>query len=465
MQRHRCSRPVAIALGDGLITKETSVFDYGCGRGDDLRFLKSRRIKAAGYDPHYKPKAKRTESDVVNIGYVLNVIEDPRERLDTLRAAYKLARKVLIVSVRVDRSLEPAEEFGDGHLTRSGTFQKIYEQSEFLAYLEDALGGRPQVAGLGIAYVFKDEESEAHYLANRAFTRRLEYRTDLIEEFAKNKTAKRYVRLATKLGRAPLPEEFPAYDELLESFGTPDRVERLTMREVDRDKFEGSREQKRADIITFLAMLRLQRLAAPTLGKLDRRVQADIRAIWNSYRSAREESETFLFSIGDPDAVRQACEAAPIGKQLPDDLYVHVSAQDELPALVRLVVYAARCIVGEVECDIIKVRKDGRGVSLLRYEEFDSDAHPRLSYSLRVNLPRARYDIREYRSSPNPPILHRKDSFVAPSYPYYEKFRALTEREEEIGLLGRRDIGHVRQWNELLEECRVRIEDHDVLRR
>ena len=105
MQRHRCSRPVAIALGDGLITKETSVFDYGCGRGDDLRFLKSRRIKAAGYDPHYKPKAKRTESDVVNIGYVLNVIEDPRERLDTLRAAYKLARKVLIVSVRVDRSL------------------------------------------------------------------------------------------------------------------------------------------------------------------------------------------------------------------------------------------------------------------------------------------------------------------------------------------------------------------------
>ncbi len=408
IQRHRCSRPVAIALADGLISKDTTVFDYGCGRGDDLKFLSARGIPVTGWDPHYRPDENHQPAQVVNLGYVLNVIENPRERLEALVHAHRLAEAMLIVSVRVDNALESVEEFGDGQLTKTGTFQKIYDQIEFKAYVEEALGVRMHIVGLGIAYVFKDEAVEARYLANRAFTRRLEYRTDLIEEFAKNKVARRYVRLGNRLGRVPLPEEFKAYDELVEVFGSPQRIERLLLRQIDRDKFEGSKEQRRQDIVTFLAMMRLQGLRSPTLGSLEPRIQADIRGIWKSHRRAQDESERFLFSIGEEETVREACLAAPVGKQLPEDLYVHVSAEDDLPALVRLIIFAAKCIVGEVPHQIVKIRKDGRAVSFLNYQDFDTDPHPVLVHSVRVHLPRARYNIRDFTRSPNPSRGHQR---------------------------------------------------------
>lgn len=44
IKRYDASRPVRLALADGLISAETSVFDYGCGHGDDLRYLKAFRL-------------------------------------------------------------------------------------------------------------------------------------------------------------------------------------------------------------------------------------------------------------------------------------------------------------------------------------------------------------------------------------------------------------------------------------
>ena len=53
-------------------------------------------------DPAFFPDETRTPADVVNLGYVINVIEDPAERVVVLAAAWELARKVLIVSARLD---------------------------------------------------------------------------------------------------------------------------------------------------------------------------------------------------------------------------------------------------------------------------------------------------------------------------------------------------------------------------
>jgi hypothetical protein len=135
-----------------------SVLDYGCGHGADVRYLKSKKIRARGWDPHYAPEERGLQpADVVNLGYVLNVIEKPEERVQALRSAFALAQKALVVAVRVDRSLAgtDAEEYGDGVLTARDTFQKVFTQGEFQAYLENALGHRPQVVSLGVAYVFR----------------------------------------------------------------------------------------------------------------------------------------------------------------------------------------------------------------------------------------------------------------------------------------------------------------------
>src|SRR5262245_11481963 len=66
------SRRVRLAIEDQLISTGTTVFDYGCGLGDDVRQLNGRGITSAGWDPVHHPRVERRKADVVNLGYVVN---------------------------------------------------------------------------------------------------------------------------------------------------------------------------------------------------------------------------------------------------------------------------------------------------------------------------------------------------------------------------------------------------------
>jgi DNA phosphorothioation-associated putative methyltransferase len=83
-----------------------------------------------------------------------------------------------------------------------------------------------------------------------------------------------------------------------------------------------------------------------------------------------------------------------------------------LPPLLRLIVFTARQIVGDVECDLIRVSIDGRKVSFLRYPDFDRVPHPELNYSVKVCLPKAAHRFRYYADSTNPPLVHRKEALL-----------------------------------------------------
>ena len=120
IQRWSLSRPVALALEDGLLSTKTTFFDYGCGRGGDLQRLHKMGVPVSGWDPAFFPDEERTPADVVNLGYVVNVIEDPEERAVALCAAWELAQKLLIVSARLQweaRTLV-GDFQGDGIVTR-----------------------------------------------------------------------------------------------------------------------------------------------------------------------------------------------------------------------------------------------------------------------------------------------------------------------------------------------------------
>lgn len=464
IRRHRCSRPIALALAHGLIAPNTSVFDYGCGRGEDVSFLKKRGIAAIGWDPNLSPDQSLAKADIVNLGYVLNVIEDPAERSSTLKKAFSLARQALIVAVRVDRTPAKTTNFTDGHVTSRGTFQKIFTQTEFREYLKATLGRHAYPATLGVAYVFADEAAESTYIANCALTRRVAHRTELIDQFSKDRIAKSFVRKMRKYGRPPLPEEFTSYTKLLERYGSPQRIERLALGQIDAESLNDTREQKREDILTYLSMLRLEGLRPPPARALPSGIYADIKAIWGNYQSALDDANRFLFQIGQPDVVAKAVEQVPVGKRVNDTLYVHRSVEELLPALLRLVVFAGKQIVGDTGYNLLKLWWDGRKVAFLTYDRFDEDAHPRLMNSVLVYLPRADYGVREYSDSFNPPILHRKETFVLSSYPGVEKFRALTEREEKLGLLSQEGIGYKQQWEQRLADAGVTIAGHTVRR-
>lgn len=167
IQRHRAaiarstlSRPLRLAVEAGLLPPGCQVFDYGCGRGGDMERLQEEGYCVAGWDPYYQPDTPQVAAEVVNLGYIINVIENEAERREALVSAWTLAQKVLIVAAQV--VLEDARHgsiaYGDGVITQRNTFQKYYEQEELKHYIDQVLGVDAIPLGLGIYAVFREAQ-------------------------------------------------------------------------------------------------------------------------------------------------------------------------------------------------------------------------------------------------------------------------------------------------------------------
>src|SRR5262249_49090126 len=103
--------------------------------------------------------------------------------------------------------------------------------------------------------------------------------------------------------------------------------------------------------------------------------------------------------------------------------------------------------------------------SYLSYPEFERDPHPALAASLLVPLQSFHIHYREYTNSKNPPVLHRKEEFIAKDHPLRSKFSRLTRQEERWHLYDNTEsIGTREGWQKLLEDRCVRLSGHRLLR-
>jgi len=83
-------------------------------------------------------------ADAVNIGFVINVIEDMGERIEALQGAYALTQGVLSVSAMLwSSATAKGRLFGDGYLTSRNTFQKYFSQGELQNFIESVLDEQP----------------------------------------------------------------------------------------------------------------------------------------------------------------------------------------------------------------------------------------------------------------------------------------------------------------------------------
>ena len=144
ISRRRLSRPLRAAIEAGLVPKSATYFDYGCGRGDDVRILRACRHqrRAYGWDPNHAPSSRKRKSDVVGLVYVLNVLPSSRARAAALRAAAGLARRTLIVAVRTDTA--PGTPYKGGVRTQAGTYQRNYQAGELARLITRTLGKTPR---------------------------------------------------------------------------------------------------------------------------------------------------------------------------------------------------------------------------------------------------------------------------------------------------------------------------------
>jgi DNA phosphorothioation-associated putative methyltransferase len=152
---------------------------------------------------------------------------------------------------------------------------------------------------------------------------------------------------------------------------------------------------------------------------------------------------------------------------LPDDLYVHRSALDSLEPLLRVYEGCGRAYLGEVEgANLIKIHRRSGKLSYLVYPDFESDPHPALRRCVRLSLRSRRLDCYDYAASANPPILHRKETFLPPEHPLHAKFARLTRQEEEHGLLDDASgIGTRERWAERLRHAGLALKGHRLVRR
>src|SRR5664279_4347115 len=243
MTRSALSRPLASALADELLDSSWSIFDYGCGRGDDLRHLTALGYTADGWDPTHRPRAERITADVVNLGSVITVIEHPGERAETLRASWKLARQLLVVSSRLTWDARDliGRPLGDGLLTRAGTFQKFYEQTELAAWIEQTLGVQAHAAAPGIFYVFREAAVAQQFLANRVYRYRPRVRIDPHAVYeAHREVAAPLLDFLSDHARAPRAGELsPAQEAAIqEAFGSLGRALGLIRQVTDNEHWE-----------------------------------------------------------------------------------------------------------------------------------------------------------------------------------------------------------------------------------
>ncbi len=165
--------------------------------------------------------------------------------------------------------------------------------------------------------------------------------------------------------------------------------------------------------------------------------------------------------------VARCCRESKVGKKLPTAFYVHVSALQTLsPVLVIYENCARRTLENIDEATLVKVSLHQPKISYLFYPDFDTDAHPALQTSIQINLATGEVKYFDYSNSENPPVLHRKETFVAADYPNYEKFARLTRCEEKWGLLDNTSVIGTREgWLKYLGYCGVEIQDHTVVER
>ena len=462
------SRPIKIALADGLVGPRATVLDFGCGRGDDVRHLCLRGVQASGWDPAHRADEEALPAQVVNLGYVVNVIEDSDERAECLLRAWSFAERALIVSARLTSEtpdLASVAEYGDGFVTSIPTFQKFYDQAELKDWIEEHLPEPAVAAGPGVFYVFRDDADRIAFLASRYRRRGRDFLPSVESTIEDHKELLRpLIEFFEERGRAPAEDELPGGEEIRDRFGSLQRALRLVQRAHDAEVWRRAITARGEDLLIFLALSRFD--GRPRFGQLPLPVRRDVRAIFSSYRRACEEADVALLAVGEMERVLRSARSSKVGKLTPSAIYVHESALDSLPPLLRLYEGCARGYIGRVDgANLVKLHTGEPRVSYLSYPGFDSDPHPALAEGLTVHLQTFRVRERDYRGYRNPPILHRKETFVAPDHPLHGKFSRLTRQEEAKGLYEHPSrIGTRRGWDEVLAEKGVTLRGHRLVR-
>ena len=458
--RSGLSMPARQALVDHVLNTQTTVLDYGSGRGQDVSRLRQLGMTAMGWDPYFTTETPPVPHDVVLVTYVLNVIESNIEREQTLRMAWSNARRVLVVSTRLtwDARRVRGEAIEDGVLTSRGTFQHLFQPSELRAYVEQVTGARCVSATPGVVYAFRDDTDRLAFLARRALPA---FDWERSEDYAGALAS--VVAFTESRGRLPVFEEFPA--DLLPILGqvSPVQLARLVKTAANPDCIAEGAKRSTLDTLLYLGM-ELFNGRGP-YSALPLSIQVNVRRFFPSHKQACQRADRLLLKLRDDSYLRGAMRNS-VGKLTPTALYVHRRAVDRMPVVLRLYEHCGAIAAGRIpDYTLVKLHHDRRAVTWLGYPDFDSDPHPRTAWSYQVTFPELDTRFQDFSTRNNRPLLHRKEEFLSDDDPLAAKYARLTTAEVKAGLYASPHlIGTEDGWSAELQRCGVALRGHRLVR-
>jgi DNA phosphorothioation-associated putative methyltransferase len=468
LNRATLSAPIQILIKHGLLSSESSFFDYGCGRGTDMSALKEAGISVSGWDPHYAPENEIQSADVVNLGFVVNVIEDAAERVEAIQKAFSLANKVLAVSVMLYGPEQPGKPFRDGFLTSRNTFQKYFSQGELKDYLEHALGQQVFMVAPGTALIFSDKDAEQQFNLRRYrstdFTERLlaakilrvkairetRIRTPRLSKIERqfqeaSEVLQRLWTLSLDLGRYPEPIEISFLDEVLAKTDRYSRALRLLQTNFDQSLLETASTERADELLLYLAAQQFEK--RPTYRKLEARLQRDLKYFFNDYKTAHAAGLKLIMRAANPSEILSACDqASEEGLGWLDTnqaLHFHISLLERLPVLLRAYVTCGLIIWDSMsDVHIVKIHIGSGKLTFLEFENFETTPLPLLKRRVKINLRKQEYDEFEYGSVQYPStVLFRKSRYMNEDMDGYAEQLTFDESLERTGLIDETSFG------------------------
>ncbi len=437
IQRQGLSSPMKTLAKHNYLNGDYTVFDYGCGLGDDLRELEAHGIDAVGWDPNHRPEVDRFPCDLVNIGFVINVIEDREERIEAIQLSFELADKLLIVSAMIagEAHIQKFTPYKDGVITSLNTFQKYYSQSELQSFIENTLDENAIAVGPGIFFIFKDKLEEQLFLANRQkrhhnwkqiTTRPTSSKEKFELVYAENEQLfNDFWHTCLALGRIPAIDEFEHADKLKQLVGSNSKVFTLLNSLFENNEFEAAEHYRKDDLLVYFSLSQFEK-RKPYI-HLPEQLQRDVKAFFGNYITATEIARELLYSIADTEQIIEKCLQAH--KSLPasvllenHSLIFHKDFIELLPALLRVYVGCGNQLFGDVdEIQLIKIHFHSGKVSFMEYENFDDSPLPLLKGRVKVKLAQQTIDFFDASEEYIPQPLYFKSHYLTGDYPNYKK--------------------------------------------
>lgn len=487
LTRYGFSAPLQALARFGFLDGAKSIFDYGCGRGDDLKGLRQNNIRADGWDPYFAPNCEKKSADIVNLGFVINVIEDSEERSDALRGAYHLTDELLVVSAMLaNQESVSGTPYSDGVLTSRNTFQKYYTQGELRHFIDEVTGEEPIPVGPGIFFLFKDKDAEQRFMYGRTANRRNVLRLSHLSRStkpvpvrisradAKYEGHKELIEYLWEtlliLGRDPDKSEVANLSGVIEAFGSLGVALRfIKSRKSNADAMLNEARQARVDdLVVYFAQLQFEK--RKPYSHLEPRLQRDVRTFFGDLRSASQVGRDLLYSVAQIEAIGNAChQAAEEGLgwlEDSDSLQIHTGLVGQLPPVLRAYVHCGTHLYGDVtSADLIKIHIRSRKLTLMTFDDFEGKALPKLLQRVKLNLRTQDLNIFDYTSSFEPPYLYRKSRFINEEFQNYAEQVAFEESLDEAKLMEFTGYGpSVAEFDRILEKRRYAVDGFQLIR-